>query len=132
MTRFWISALGYELQPVPVGFGSWDDYWRKVGVPEDELGMGPDSIVDPSRQGPRIWFQIVDEPKVTKNRLHLDLGVSGGRGFPIEVRKHRVEAEATRLTGLGATRVGVLSDGAGIDHYAVAMTDPEGNEFDIN
>jgi len=27
--------------------------------------------------------------------------------------------------------VGVLSQ-EGIDHYAVAMKDPEGNEFDIN
>jgi hypothetical protein len=31
----------------------------------------------------------------------------------------------------GATMVGVLSE-EGIDHYGVAMKDPEGNEFDIN
>jgi hypothetical protein len=32
---------------------------------------------------------------------------------------------------LGATRLhtGVQED---LDHYAVALTDPEGNEFDIN
>ena len=40
-------------------------------------------------------------------------------------------AEAARLAGLGAQLVGVL-DTEGLDHYAVAMKDPEGNEFDIN
>jgi hypothetical protein len=66
-----------------------------------------------------------------KNRLHLDLGVSGGRAVPIETRRLRVDAEASRLAGLGAVIVGVLNTD-GLDHYAVAMKDPEGNEFDIN
>ena len=35
------------------------------------------------------------------------------------------------MSDLGATMVGVFSE-EGIDHYAVAMKDPEGNEFDIN
>ena len=41
------------------------------------------------------------------------------------------DAEATRLAGLGATITGPLSE-EGMDHYAVGMRDPEGNEFDIN
>ena len=41
------------------------------------------------------------------------------------------DAEARRLTDLGATNTGALS-GDGLDHYAVGMKDPEGNEFDIN
>jgi hypothetical protein len=57
--------------------------------------------------------------------------VSGGRAVPIQTRKQRVDAEAGRLAGLGALLVGVL-DTEGLDHYAVAMKDPEGNEFDIN
>jgi hypothetical protein len=36
-----------------------------------------------------------------------------------------------RLAGLGAEFAGVLNT-EGLDHYAVAMKDPEGNEFDIN
>ena len=32
---------------------------------------------------------------------------------------------------LSATRVRTISE-EGMDHYAVAMLDPEGNEFDIN
>ena len=32
---------------------------------------------------------------------------------------------------LGATRRRTILE-EGLDHYAVALTDPEGNEFDIN
>ena len=42
-----------------------------------------------------------------------------------------VEAEAARLVGLGATRLHSIVE-AGLDHYALAMADPEGNEFDTN
>jgi hypothetical protein len=42
-----------------------------------------------------------------------------------------VDAEASRLVELGATFLRAL-DADGLDHYAVAMKDPEGNEFDIN
>src|SRR5215813_5992797 len=68
LARFWAAALRYELEPPPAGFGSWDEYWRDVGVPEDELGVGADCIIDPSGRGPRIWFQVVPERKTVKNR----------------------------------------------------------------
>ena len=74
---------------------------------------------------------MVPDRKTVKNRLHLDIHVSGGRAFPIATRRQRVDAEARRLSDLGATMVAVLSE-EGLDHYAVAMKDPEGNEFDIN
>jgi Glyoxalase-like domain len=99
-------------------------------VPEQELGIGADCIIDPGGQGPRIWFQVVPGREAAKNRLHLDISVSGGRAVPVGARRQRVDAEAARLTGLGAQLVGVL-DTEGLDHYAVAK-DPEGNEFDIN
>jgi Glyoxalase-like domain len=73
--------------------------------------------------GRDIWFQVVPERKTIKNRLHLDVHVSGGRAVPIETRRQRVDAEARRLSDLGATMVGVLSQES-IDHYAVAMKDP--------
>ena len=49
-------------------------------------------------------------------------------------RRKRVDAEARRLCDLGATLQSDLSEEleAGLDHYAVALRDPEGNEFDIN
>ena len=131
LARFWAAALGYELEPPPVGFATWEDYWRDVGIPEAELGSGADRIIDPDGGGPRIWFQVVPDRKTVKNRFHLDIHASGGRAIPIATRRQRVDAEARRLSGLGATMVDVFSE-EGIDHYAVAMKDPEGNEFDIN
>jgi hypothetical protein len=131
LARFWAAALGYQLEPPPEGFPTWDDYYRDLGVPEEELGVGEDRISDPEGHGPQIWFQVVPETKAIKNRLHLDINASGGRTVPIETRKQRVDAEATRLASLGATIVRALQE-EGLDHYAVAMKDPEGNEFDIN
>ncbi len=131
MARFWAAALHYDLEPPPDGFETWDDYYRDLGLGEEDLGIGEDSIIDPSGDGPRIWFQQVPEGKTIKNRLHLDIAAGGGRSVPIETRRGRVEAEAERLVGLGATLVRMLAE-PGLDHVAVAMTDPEGNEFDIN
>ena len=104
LARFWAAALGYVLEPPPAGFTAWSDYRRDVGIPEDELGTGADRIIDPD---------------------------GGGREIPIESRRQRVGAEARRLSSLGATMVGILAE-EGVDHYAVAMKAPEGNEFDIN
>jgi hypothetical protein len=59
------------------------------------------------------------------------VNASGGRGSSLDTRRERVEAEAARLVSLGATRLHPI-DEEGLDHYAVALTDPEGNEFDIN
>ena len=131
LAHFWAAALGYELERPPDGFASWDAYRRDLGVPEDELGTGADCIVDPNGRAPRIWFQVVPERKTLKNRWHLDIGVGGGRAVPIETRRQRVDAEAARLADLGALLVGA-HETEGLDHYAVAMNDPEGNEFDIN
>lgn len=131
LARFWAAALAYVLEPVPDGFASWDDYYRSVGVSEDELGIDADSIVDPDGHGPRIWFQVVPEAKTAKNRLHLDVHAGGGRKLALETRRQRVDGEVARLAGLGATLVRVLQE-PGLDHYAVAMHDPEGNEFDVN
>ena len=131
LARFWAAALGYEFEPPPAGFATWDDYWRDVGVGEEELGIGEDRIVDPDGSGPRIWFQVVPELKAVKNRLHVDISVGGSRDVPLATRRRRVDAEAERLAGLGASYIRVLSE-EGLDHYAVAMHDPEGNEFDIN
>jgi hypothetical protein len=133
MVRFWAEALHYVPEPPPAGYASWLAYWRSVGVPEEELAgeEGPDSVVDPAGLGPRIFFHAVPEQKSIKNRLHLDLGVSGGRSVPREVRRERVDAEVARLVGAGA-RVLSPHDTPGVDHYAVTMADPEGNEFCVN
>jgi len=68
------------------------------------------------RPGPKLLLQRVDEPKVTKNRVHFDIEVPD------------IEAEATRLVDLGARRV---SESPMLEHGSswVLMADPEGNEF---
>lgn len=139
LARFWAAALGYVLEPPPEGFATWEDWRRDVGFPDDELDIGADSIIDPRGEGPRIWFRVEPDAKVVKNRLHFDIHVSGGRtvhegrSVPLATRRQRVDAEARRLAGLGATITGPLGDpDDGLDHYAVGMKDPEGNEFDIN
>jgi hypothetical protein len=131
LAHFWAAALAYEIAPPPAGFAAWDDYYRDLGVPEEELGTGADRISDPQGHGPSIWFQVVPDIKTIKNRLHIDINASGGRALPIETRRQRVDAEAKRLVDLGATILRSSSE-EGLDHYAVAMKDPEGNEFDIN
>ena len=131
LARFWAAALGYELARPPSGFATWNDFYRRLGVPEQELVDGPDRISDPDGVGPSIWFHVVPAAKTVKNRLHLDIRASGEWTDPIETRRKRVDAEARRLAGLGATITGALSED-GLDHYAVGMQDPEGNEFDIN
>jgi hypothetical protein len=131
LAGFWAAALGYVLEPPPEGFATWDDHRRDIGLPDSYLGIGADSIVDPRGEGPRIWFNRVTDAKVVKNRLHLDIHVGGDRSVPLATRAQRVDAEAMRLADLGATLTGALTVD-GLDHYAMGMKDPEGNEFDIN
>ncbi|MFE5813955.1 VOC family protein [Streptomyces sp. NPDC056479] len=104
--RFWAAALdGYAVAP-------YDDTelarLRAQGIagPEDD----PTVLVESRGGGPRLWCQLVPEPKRVKNRVHLDL-VSADP-----------EAEIARLTVLGAT-VQARHE----DHWVLA--DPEGNEF---
>jgi hypothetical protein len=131
LVRFWAAALGYVVEPPPAGAATWREYWLSIGVPAEELGEGDcaDSIIDPAGRGPRIWFQQVPEPKVGKNRLHLDLKIGGDRtDRPLAERRARIEAEVTRLRSLGAELVR-RDDVVGVDHYYVVMADPESNEF---
>jgi hypothetical protein len=74
---------------------------------------------------------VVPDAKSVKNRLHFDIRAGGDWTDPIETRRKRIDAEASRLEGLGATITGALGE-EGLNHYAVGMRDPEGNEFDIN
>lgn len=124
--RFWAAALGYRLQPPPDRFATWEAFLQHTGVPEERWNDAS-AIVDPDGKGPRVFFQRVPEPKTAKNRMHMDLSVSGGRAIALEERKRRVDAEVARLKALGANdeRGAIERDG----EYWVRMNDPEGNEF---
>jgi hypothetical protein len=127
LARFWAEALGYQLQDPPPGFASWEDWAREQGIPEERWNE-VSAVVDPDGRGPRLYFQKVPEAKVVKNRVHLDLNVSGGRGTLLVEERRRIDAEVERLVGAGATRLGTLEES---DGYVVNMADPEGNEFDV-
>jgi hypothetical protein len=70
----------------------------------------------------------VPESKAVKNRLHLDLKVTGDRSKPRADRKPLVDAKVSELERIGATAQRVLSFGDAA-YYGVVMQDPEGNEF---
>ena len=95
LAEFWAPALDY----VSVG----------------ELGAYV-ALFPNGRPGPKLLLQRVDESKVAKNRMHLDIEVPD------------IEAEAQRLVTLGATRVqdDTLSE---LGTTWILMADPEGNEF---
>jgi Glyoxalase-like domain len=124
LARFWEAALGYVTQPLPEGFASLEDFFRSLGIPEEEFGNHW-ALVDPAGEGPRLYFQRVPEPKAAKNRVHLDVRVAGPdvRG---EERQRRVEEHVARLEKLGAA-VAWRNDEPHDD--SVVMRDPEGNEF---
>lgn len=135
LAAFWSAALGYVPESAPEGHPTWLSYWRAIGIPPEELADVDedtwDSIVDPAGERPRVWFQVVPEGKVVKNRLHLDLDVTDRRSGNLVSRTGAVETEVARLVELGASRL-VTRAPDGADYYAVVMADPEGNEFCVS
>jgi glyoxalase superfamily protein len=94
VATFWAAAMGYEVA---------------------ESDPGGTFLRDPSGATKGMFFQPVPEPKVAKNRLHLDVRPTGSMAEEVE-----------RLKGLGATVRGFIEEG-GI--FWTQMRDPEGNEF---
>ena len=78
-------------------------------------GPGGTSLHHPTGSPPDLDFVRVDDPKVVKNRVHLD----------VLAPDDDVEAEAARLVALGAAPVDI---GQG-DVPWIVLADPEGNEF---
>ncbi|MGH3761402.1 VOC family protein [Actinophytocola sp.] len=126
LARFWALALGYVASPPPGGFASTHEWLASLGVPEEEWDDAA-YLTDPAGVGPTISFLTVPEPKVVKNRLHVDVKAGGGRQTPWDVRWPRVLDMVERLKAAGATVVRQYDDDGRGDH--VMMADPEGNEF---
>jgi Glyoxalase-like domain len=123
VAEFWRKALGYKIQDPPPGFDTWEAWLEAHGL-EDNGDVA--AVVDPDGARPRIYIQRVPEPKMVKNRLHLDVSVDGARGCPPEERRNRLEAEATRLVAFGATKLEYRESELS---SCIVMQDPEGNEF---
>jgi catechol 2,3-dioxygenase-like lactoylglutathione lyase family enzyme len=92
-TAFWSAALNYVVRD------------------EDETFV---VLTDPKRRWANVSLQLWDEPKMGRNRLHLDLYSDNQAG------------EVERLERLGAVRL-EWDYAPDADH--VVMADPEGNEF---
>lgn len=126
LAEFWAAALGYQLDPPPEGFSSWDEALTAFGVPE-ELRNSRSALVDPEGVGPRIFFQQVPEPKTAKNRMHLD--VRTAVGLVGSTRMAALEVECARLVELGASRLYRIEPAPPMEAGFITMADPEGNEF---
>jgi hypothetical protein len=125
LSAFWRQALGYREQSPPEGYATWEDWARAMQVPEETWGNYA-ALVDPEGVRPRLFVQRVPEPKTAKNRVHLDVNVSGPPEVARDQRRPRVDAEVKRLVGLGASMIRPYDE---LDQYWVVMQDPEGNEF---
>lgn len=95
VVRFWEAALGWTVHRI-------NDQFVGLRAPADEQ-IGFD-----------ILFQKVAEPKVGKNRAHIDFDADD------------MDAEVARLVGLGAT----VRDQHSLGTFRwTIVADPEGNEF---
>ena len=92
---FWEAALGWTAQRL-------NEQFVGLRAPADEA-VGFD-----------ILFQKVPEPKLAKNRAHIDFDAAD------------MEAEVERLVGLGGTKLAEHNLGA---FRWTIVADPEGNEF---
>jgi len=126
VAHFWCDVLAYVVPPPPEGLATWDVFDRSL--PPERQGSAF-ACIDPSRGGPRLFFQRAPEGKVVKNRLHLDVRV--GTGLVGEERLATLESECVRLVALGAVRVRLLpADDE--NESCLVMQDIEGNEFDLD
>ncbi|TGN64130.1 VOC family protein [Nocardioides eburneiflavus] len=108
LADFWTAAL------------DWVVLEREPGLVEVGPARATDqALLDAVRSGPvppTMFLAAVEEGKVVKNRMHLDLS-------PVDRSR---DEEVERLLALGATRADVGQTG---EESWVVMADPEGNEF---
>jgi hypothetical protein len=108
LARFWADVLGYAPE-----LGEQD--WAALRTEGASGELEWVKLVGPPGAMP-VAFQRVPEPRVSKNRLHLDLTAADE------------EVEARRVEELGATRLRRSEDP---EDVFVVLADPEGNEFCI-
>ncbi len=124
LADWWAEALGWQVEAqeeafirrmVESGAASEADTTTHRGALVWRTGA---AVTSPEPGRPRVLFQRVPEPKTVKNRVHLDLHVG----------EDRIRPEVDRLVALGAVEGKEWREVGG--HW-IAMTDPEGNEFDV-
>jgi catechol 2,3-dioxygenase-like lactoylglutathione lyase family enzyme len=113
LARFWAAALGWRVAPYEDA-----EIARLAAIGVQDVEDDPSVLVEPFDDDddlPRLFFTEVAEPKVVKNRVHVDV-----------VADHDLEIEVARLEDLGATIRNWAEQEGG--EWCV-MLDPEGNEF---
>ncbi len=98
LAGFWEAALG----------------WQRVDEDDEGVALRSAASTGAGQPVPDLLILKVDDPRVAKNRLHLDF------------RPDDQDREVARLMGLGAQRVDI---GQGDQATWVVLADPEGNEF---
>ncbi len=126
LAGFWAVALGYQVQPPPPGFETWDAALDAWGVPPERRNDRSAVVPPEGDHGPRLFFQKVPEGKTAKNRVHLD--VRAAPGLDGLERMARLDEVCAELTALGARQLDRFEPG-GIDAGHLVMADPEDNEF---
>jgi hypothetical protein len=117
LADFWAAVLGYVVEG---GHEPWAAHSRAAATYPEEAWV---RIADPDGAGPSLMFHSVPEPKVVKNRVHLDVRApSSSTGGPQEWLK----AFVASIVALGGRQIRVVQDES--DRFAV-MQDAEGNEF---
>ncbi len=96
MTAFWSGVTGYAVQSGDETYGY---------------------LVDPAGRGPDLFLQQVPEPRVGKNRLHLDLVTDD------------LAAATESVLAMGGAK---LRDSSGGPWLSAVFTDPEGNQFCVS
>ncbi|MBB5791992.1 VOC family protein [Jiangella mangrovi] len=129
LAEFWAVALGYQLEPPPDGFGTWEEALVAWNVPEADWDSAS-AIIDPRGVLPRLLFQKVPEPKTAKNRVHLDVrGWRYGAGGEVPPEAERLAAAAAKVAELLAAGATVVATVEEYGNTWTVLQDPEGNEF---
>ena len=97
--------------------GALAAFWSEALSWDVAHGGDDGAYCRPPSGGPGLEFIRVEEPKVTKNRLHLG------------TRTDDIDREVDRLLALGATIAWEEDFPAGWPYRNVVLRDPEGNEF---
>ncbi|WP_328302501.1 VOC family protein [Streptomyces sp. NBC_00435] len=127
LADWWAEALGWEVEPsdeefirsmIASGRAGEEDTTTHRGVLVWKAGQGirhPEGL----ERAPRVLFQLVEEAKTGKNRVHLDVRTGGDDP----------EAVVERLLAKGAKH---LHDGNQGPFVWTTLADPEGNELCVS
>jgi hypothetical protein len=129
LADWWAETLGWTVEPTDQdfvdrmlagGYAQQSDLIEHNGVRVWSTGAAvrrPDE--DGQKDGQRLLFQAVPEPKRVKNRIHLDVRLDGDDRDAVRAA---LEERGARF----------LHQGSEGPHIWYTMADPEGNEFCVS